>query len=263
MQWSCGTRSSTYFPSSSKSWYSSVNLVQMVRAIVTGNRQREEEYDAGKRSQSPLVPPADRKESTWMIIFFWASASLLVSSSQMRRSVSEDQICEPGVRSPTGGRSAFTSDGSMGSSLCALTLPSLSWTCLHTPPRPLLPSLPRPRLPKHHAPVEFSYSYLINLHGNNNKVKLITDSVTHKHNWRDVSQSCSVQHAKHILPNAQKSKEWLKCANVHWETQVLISTNCLLLLNKNNDDNNNFFIFIEITLSFLRYPFIKLITIMS
>ncbi len=69
MQWFCSRKSSTYFPSSSKSWYSSVNLVQMVRAIVMGNRQREEEDDAGKRSQSPLVPPIDRKESTWMIFF--------------------------------------------------------------------------------------------------------------------------------------------------------------------------------------------------
>lgn len=47
----------------------------MVRAIVMGNRQREEEDDAGKRSQSPLVPPLDRKESTWIIIIIFLDAA--------------------------------------------------------------------------------------------------------------------------------------------------------------------------------------------
>lgn len=102
----------------------------------------------------------------------------LVSWSELRRSMSDDQICKPRGRSPRGGRSAFTSDGSMGSSLCALTLPSLSWTCLHTAPRPPSPlpfkAMPRPL--KHHALGEFSYSYLIIRHGNNsNKVKWIID----------------------------------------------------------------------------------------
>lgn len=47
-----------------------------------------------------------------------------------------------------------------------------------SPPSPLLSrTMPRPL--KYHALVEFSYSYLINRHGNNiiNKVKLIIDRI--------------------------------------------------------------------------------------
>ncbi len=40
-----------------------------------GNRQREEEDDAGKRSQSPLVPSLDRKESTLIIIIIFLAAA--------------------------------------------------------------------------------------------------------------------------------------------------------------------------------------------